>query len=547
MTDLKPQLFRCLKGYSKDRFLKDLTAGVIVAIIALPLSIALALASGVSPEQGLYTAIVAGFLISALGGSKVQIAGPTAAFATIVAGIVARSGMAGLATATLLAGVMLVLMGILHMGSMIKFIPYTITIGFTAGIAVTIVIGQLKDFFGLTFQQAPVETMEKLEEVVRTFHTVNPAAMAVGILSLSILVLWPRVSKRIPASLIAVLLTAAVVGLLDLQVNTIGDLYVISSALPAFQMPDLSYETVSAVLPDAFTIAVLAAIESLLSAVVADEMIGSRHNSNMELVAQGVGNSASALFGGIPATGAIARTAANIKNGGTSPVAGMVHALVLLLVLVLLMPYAALIPMPCIAAILFQVAYNMSGWRTVLKVAKTSPKSDIAVLVLTFILTVAFDLVVAIGVGLSLACLLFMKRMADVAVVKEWEYVEDTGDEQGRLKPVPAYVMVYEISGPMFFGAADKIPHMERDNGCRVLILRMRSVPAMDITALNGLRRLYDECVRKNINVVFSHVNEQPMSVFRKSGMYDLVGAENFQPNIDVALERAISIGGMPV
>ena len=547
MTDLKPQLFRCLKGYSKDRFLKDLTAGVIVAIIALPLSIALALASGVSPEQGLYTAIVAGFLISALGGSKVQIAGPTAAFATIVAGIVARSGMAGLATATLLAGVMLVLMGILHMGSMIKFIPYTITIGFTAGIAVTIVIGQLKDFFGLTFQQAPVETMEKLEEVVRTFHTVNPAAMAVGILSLSILLLWPRVSKMIPASLIAVLLTAAVVGLLDLPVNTIGDLYVISSALPAFQMPDLSYETVSAVLPDAFTIAVLAAIESLLSAVVADEMIGSRHNSNMELVAQGVGNSASALFGGIPATGAIARTAANIKNGGTSPVAGMVHALVLLLVLVLLMPYAALIPMPCIAAILFQVAYNMSGWRTVLKVAKTSPKSDIAVLVLTFILTVAFDLVVAIGVGLSLACLLFMKRMADVAVVKEWEYVEDTGDEQGRLKPVPAYVMVYEISGPMFFGAADKIPHMERDNGCRVLILRMRSVPAMDITALNGLRRLYDECVRKNINVVFSHVNEQPMSVFRKSGMYDLVGAENFQPNIDVALERAISIGGMPV
>ena len=547
MTDLKPQLFRCLKGYSKDRFLKDLAAGVIVAIIALPLSIALALASGVSPEQGLYTAIVAGFLISALGGSKVQIAGPTAAFATIVAGIVARSGMAGLATATLLAGVMLVLMGILHMGSMIKFIPYTITIGFTAGIAVTIVIGQLKDFFGLTFQQAPVETMEKLEEVVRTFHTVNPAAMAVGILSLSILLLWPRVSQRIPASLIAVLLTAAVVGLLDLPVNTIGDLYVISSALPEFQMPDLSYETVSAVLPDAFTIAVLAAIESLLSAVVADEMIGSRHNSNMELVAQGVGNSASALFGGIPATGAIARTAANIKNGGTSPVAGMVHALVLLLVLVLLMPYAALIPMPCIAAILFQVAYNMSGWRTVLKVAKTSPKSDIAVLVLTFILTVAFDLVVAIGVGLSLACLLLMKRMADVAVVKEWEYVEDTGDEQGRLKPVPAYVMVYEISGPMFFGAADKIPHMERDNGCRVLILRMRSVPAMDITALNGLRRLYDECVRKNINVVFSHVNEQPMSVFRKSGMYDLVGAENFQPNIDVALERAISIGGMPV
>ena len=292
-------------------------------------------------------------------------------------------------------------------------------------------------------------------------------------------------------------------------------------------------------LPDAFTIAVLAAIESLLSAVVADEMIGARHNSNMELVAQGVGNAASAFFGGIPATGAIARTAANIKNGGRSPVAGMVHAVVLLLVLVLLMPYAALIPMPCIAAILFQVAYNMSGWRTVVKVVKQSPKSDVAVLAVTFLLTVAFDLVVAIVVGLSLACLLFMKRMADVAVVKEWEYVEDTGDDQGRLKPVPAHVMVYEISGPMFFGAADKIPHIERSSGRRVLILRMRSVPAMDITALNSLQRLCQECQDKGIQVIFSHVNEQPLSVFRKSGLYEEVGEENFAPNIDAALARA--------
>lgn len=539
MKELTPQLVHSLKHYSREDFTKDLISGVIVAIIALPLSIALALASGVSPEQGLYTAIVAGFLISALGGSKVQIAGPTAAFATIVAGVVAKNGMDGLAVATILAGIMLVLMGVLRMGSMIKFIPYTITTGFTAGIAVTILIGQLKDFFGLTFTHSPVETMEKVEEVARTFHTANRTAVGVGVLALAILIVWPKFFKKIPASLIAVIVTAGAVKLLSLPVNTIGDLYTISSDLPRFSLPAFSYETVAAVLPDAFTIAVLAAIESLLSAVVADEMIGSRHNSNMELVAQGVGNAASALFGGIPATGAIARTAANIKNGGRSPVAGMVHAVVLLLVLVLLMPYAALIPMPCIAAILFQVAYNMSGWRTVVNVVKHSPKSDVAVLAATFLLTVIFDLVVAIAVGLSLACLLFMKRMAEVAEVKEWDYVEDTGDDQGRLKPVPPYVMVYEFTGPLFFGAADKIPHIERDTGKRVLILRMRSVPAMDITALNSLRRLCEECKSKGIFVVFSHVNEQPMSVLRKSGLYDWAKEENFALNIDAALERA--------
>ncbi|MCI9156871.1 MAG: STAS domain-containing protein [Lawsonibacter sp.] len=543
MKELTPQLIHSLKHYSREDFSKDLVSGVIVAIIALPLSIALALASGVSPEQGLYTAIAAGFLISALGGSKVQIAGPTAAFATIVAGIVARNGMDGLAVGTILAGIMLVLMGVLRMGSMIKFIPYTITTGFTAGIAVTILIGQLKDFFGLTFTCSPVETMEKVDEVVHTFHTVNWAAVGVGCLALAILIIWPKIFKKIPASLIAVLVTAGAVKLFSLPVNTIGELYTISSALPRFTLPAVSYETVAAVLPDAFTIAVLAAIESLLSAVVADEMIGSRHNSNMELVAQGVGNAASALFGGIPATGAIARTAANIKNGGRSPVAGMVHAVVLLLVLVLLMPYAALIPMPCIAAILFQVAYNMSGWRTVVQVVQHSPKSDMAVLAVTFFLTVVFDLVVAIAVGLSLACLLFMKRMADVATVEEWDYVEDTGDDQGRLKPVPSHVMVYEFTGPLFFGAADKIPHIERNTGRHVLILRMRSVPAVDITALNSLRRLYVECEEKGIKVLFSHVNEQPMSVLKKSGLYDLVGEENFVPNIDAALERAAGIG----
>lgn len=542
MRELTPQLVHSMKHYSREAFTKDVISGVIVAIIALPLSIALALASGVAPEQGLYTAIVAGFLISALGGSKVQIAGPTAAFATIVAGIVAKNGMEGLAVATVLAGIMLVLMGVLRMGSMIKFIPYTITTGFTAGIAVTILIGQLKDFFGLTFTHTPVETVEKVEEVVRAFHTANWTAVGVGVLALAILIVWPRFFKKVPASLIAVIVTAGAVKLMKMPVNTIGDLYTISSSLPRLSLPVLSYETVAAVLPDAFTIAVLAAIESLLSAVVADEMIGSRHNSNMELVAQGVGNAASALFGGIPATGAIARTAANIKNGGRSPVAGMVHAVILLLVLVFLMPCAALIPMPCIAAILFQVAYNMSGWRTVVNVVKHSPKSDVAVLAVTFLLTVIFDLVVAIAVGLSLACLLFMKRMADVADVKEWDYVEDTGDDQGRLKPVPPHAMVYEFTGPLFFGAADKIPHIERNTGRNVLILRMRSVPAMDITALNSLRRLYEECKSKNIRVLFSHVNEQPMSVFKKSGLYDLVGEDSFVPNIDAALDRAVEL-----
>ena len=547
MGELKPQLLLSLREYSKQAFMKDLISGVIVAIIALPLSIALALASGVTPEQGLYTAIVAGFVISALGGSKVQIAGPTAAFATIVAGIVARNGMDGLAVATILAGILLVIMGLLRMGSMIKYIPYTITTGFTAGIAVTILIGQIKDFLGLTFQTSPVETVEKMEQVAACIYTLNPAALGIGCLALVILILWPRVFARIPASLIAVIVTAAAVKLFNLPVNTIGDLYTISGDIPTFHMPSITYGTVAAVLPDACTIAILAAIESLLSAVVADEMIGARHNSNMELIAQGAGNAASALFGGIPATGAIARTAANIKNGGTSPVAGMVHSVVLLLVLVLLMPYAALIPMPCIAAILFQVAYNMSGWRTVVSVIQHSPKSDTAVLITTFVLTVAFDLVVAIAVGLTLACLLFMKRMADVAVIKEWDYVEDTTDSQGRLKPVPPHVMVYEITGPMFFGAADKIPHMDRETEKTVLILRMRAVPALDITALNGLTRLWEECQRQGIDVVFSHVNQQPMSVFSKSGLLQRVGAENFQPNIDAALSRAVALQQTPV
>lgn len=534
MKGLKPELFISMKGYSKEKLVRDIISGIIVAIIALPLSIALALASGVSPEQGIYTAIIAGFIISFLGGSKVQIAGPTAAFASIVAGVVAKNGMAGLAAATVIAGILLIIMGLFKMGNMIKFIPYTITTGFTAGIAVTIFIGQIKDFLGLTFKKSPIETIEKAEEIVRSIPTVNFSALLIGAIALVILIIWPKFFKKIPASLIAVIVTSAIVAITEMPVNTIGDLYAISDSLPSFTVPAMSFDTITAVLPDAVTIAVLAAIESLLSCVVADEMIGAKHNSNMELIAQGIGNAFSALFGGIPATGAIARTAANIKNGGRSPIAGMVHAIILLLVLLLLMPYAALIPMPCIAAILFIVAYNMCGWRSFIKVLKRSPKSDIIVMVVTFGLTVVFDLVVAIAVGLALTCLLFMKRMSDVAEITEWKYADSASS---RLKPVPDHVMVFEFNGPMFFGAADKIKPINTNADKKVLILRMRGVHAMDYTALNSLKRLMDECREKKISVIFSHVNEQPMSVMKKAKFCEPAEDRYFCENIDDALE----------
>ena len=403
MNFFRPKLFDLLHGYSRKQLVSDLVAGVIVAIIALPLSIALAIASGVSPERGLYTAIIAGFVIALLGGSRVNISGPTAAFAAIVAGIVAEHGVGGLAIATLMAGVMLILMGLFRLGTLIKYIPETITVGFTSGIAVTIVIGQVKDFLGLTFAEGTVavEASEKLVAIARSITTVNPMALLVGVVALAILILWPRVSKKIPGSLIAVLALTVLVLLLPINVNTIGDLYTIDSSLPRFSFPTLDLGKVVELIPSAFTIAMLAAIESLLSCVVSDKMIDDTHNSNTELIAQGTGNICSALFGGIPATGAIARTAANVKNGGRSPISGIVHALVLLLVLVVLMPYAAWIPMPVIAAVLFIVAYNMSEWRHFVGICKKAPAFDIIVLVLTFFITVIFDLVVAIGVGLA--------------------------------------------------------------------------------------------------------------------------------------------------
>ena len=542
MEKMYPMLFTTWKTYSKEQFLKDLIAGIVVAIIALPLSIALALASGVGPEEGIYTAIVAGFIISFLGGSQVQIAGPTAAFATIVAGIVARNGMDGLAAATILAGIILIIMGLCRFGGLIKYIPFTITTGFTSGIAVTIVIGQFKDFFGVTYPEGmpTIETMEKLKAFLAGIHTFNTDALIVGLVCLAILIIAPRFTEKIPGSLLVVIGGILMVQLLPLQVNTIGDLYTISNKLPSFHMPQLSFEMIQTALPDAFTIAILAAIESLLSCVVADGMINGKHRSNMELAAQGAGNIASALFGGIPATGAIARTAANVKNGGRTPVAGMIHAVVLVLILIILMPYAAMIPMPAIAAILFMVAYNMCQWRTFAELVKTAPKSDIAVLILTFLLTIVFDLVIAIEIGLLVAVLLFMKRMSDVTEVHSWKYAEDEEEaEREKLRKLSPHINVYEISGPLFFGAADVIGRIAVKDHAKCLILRMRSVPALDSTALNAMTDLYKNCEKRGITLILSHVNQQPMKVMEKAGFAQKVGQENFCENIDRAIKRA--------
>ncbi len=541
---LKPKLFSVMKNYSKAQFFKDVTAGIIVAIIALPLSIALALASGVGPEQGLYTAIVAGFIVSFLGGSRVQIAGPTAAFATIVAGIVATQGMEGLVISTIMAGAIMVVMGLCRFGALIKYIPGTITSGFTFGIAVTILIGQIKDFFGLTFKNSPVETVDKVKEIVLCFGTLNPQALLVGAVSLAILIFWPKKLEKIPASLIAVVVGSVMVGVLNMKVNTIGKLYQVSKDLPPFTVPHFTFAKVRALLPNAFTIAILAAVESLLSCVVSDGMIGSKHRSNMELVAQGAANIGSALFGGIPATGAIARTAANVKNGGRTPISGMVHSVVVLIILCLLMDKASLIPMPTIAAILFVVAYNMCGWRNIRNTIKTAPKSDIAVLFVTLIFTVVFDLVVAIGVGMVMASLLFMKRMADVTEAHAWIDIddEDTDPDNILLKKIPKNTRVFEINGPMFFAASDKYSYMLSDENIDVLCIRMRNVPAIDAAGVEALMGIVKRCEKNDVKVIFSHVNEQPMHAMEKAGFIEHVGKENFCDHIDTALLRAEEI-----
>lgn len=543
MNELRPKLFDVMKGYTKEQLIKDILSGIIVAIIALPLSIALAIASGVGPVQGLYTAIVAGFFISFFGGSRVQIGGPTAAFVVIIYGIVTTYGTDGLIVATIMAGIILCIMGLCHFGSLIKYIPYTITTGFTCGIAVTLFVGQIKDFLGLDMGAVPSEFVEKLGAYAANITSINPVTVAIGAVALVILILWPKVTDKLPGSLIAIIVTTAIIYFAKLPVNTIGSVYgELSSAFPSFHMPSFSYKLVQELISPAFTIAILAGIESLLSAVVSDGMIGDTHKSNAELIGQGLGNIFSGLFGGIPATGAIARTAANVRNGGRTPIAGITHCITLSIILVVLMPLASLIPMTTLAAVLLVVAWNMADWTSFFHLCKTAPKSDVIVLVATFFLTVFFDLVVAIEVGVVLAALLFMKRMAETADVTAWKYADEPDVAPGeaeKMRDIPHSIRVFEISGPLFFAAADEILAITSDKSTKVIVIRMRSVPAIDASAMRSLRDLAARAKKKHITLIFSHVNEQPMSVMKKDHFIELIGEEHFLPNIVEALDYA--------
>lgn len=541
---IKPKLLSVMKNYSASKFAKDVVAGIIVAIIALPLSIALAIASGVSPEKGIHTAIIAGFMISLFGGSRVQIGGPTAAFVVIVVGIIGEFGVDGLIVATIMAGIFLIIMGLCKMGSLIKYIPSTITTGFTAGIAMTLFVQQLKDFMGLEIASVPSEFFERIGSYIEHIGTFNPYAFGIGALALVIMIVMPYITDKIPGSLVAIIVTTLVVKFANLtEVSTIGSVYgELSSSFPTPKIPNVDFAMIRSLISPAFTIAILAAIESLLSCVVSDSMIGSRHRSNMELVAQGIGNICSGLFGGIPATGAIARTAANVKNGGRTPIAGMVHAVVLAIIMLVLMPYAALIPMTTLSAVLIVVAYNMSGWREFVAMRK-APKSDFVVLLVTFVLTVCFDLVVAIEIGMVLVALLFMSRMANVTAVRKWKdgFDEYNDKDAISLMKLPKKTVVYEISGPMFFGAVDKFMDILADSrkSNYVMILRMRSVPALDATAYATLEKIYHQCKASNMELILSHVNEQPMQVLKKQGLYQQIGGDHFMPHIREAIKLA--------
>lgn len=550
MTVFKPKLFTTLKNYTRQQFISDVTAGVIVAIIALPLSIALAIASGVSPEKGLHTAIIAGFLISFFGGSRVQIGGPTGAFMVIVYGIVTKYGLDGLIMATMMAGFMMVLMGLFKMGSVIKFIPYPITTGFTSGIAVIIFSAQIKDFLGLQIETLPAEFLEKWIAYAEAIGTVHMPTVLIGLLALMIIIFTPKDKIKVPGSLIALIVTTLIVQFAGLEVATIGSKFgELSSALPMPKLPNFSIDKMILLIGPAFTIALLGAIESLLSAVVADGMIGGKHRSNTELIAQGIANIASGLFGGIPATGAIARTAANIKNGGRTPVAGMVHAITLLLIMVIFMPFAQMIPLASLAAILIVVAYNMSEWREFIALLK-SPKSDVIVLLITFFVTVFIDLVKAIEIGLVLAALLFMKRMADVTEVNE--LTRDAAEDDDSFTPnfdmslfdrLPDHIQVYEINGPLFFGAADKFIEVinEVDGKTQTIILRLRNVPAMDATAIHALRRFMKVCHKHKIKIILTGLKEQPYAVLEKAGVIEIIGKDNLFEHFEAALEHAIA------
>ena len=553
MPTLKPKLFTTLKDYNKKQFIADATAGVIVGIVALPLAIAFAIASGVTPEKGIITAIIAGFIVSVFGGSRVQIGGPTGAFIIIVYGIIQNYGVTGLTIATVMAGIILVIMGLVRFGSLIKFIPYPVVVGFTSGIALLIFSTQIKDFFGLQIKEMPSEFHEKWIAYFSAIPTINFYVLGIALLSLFIMIFWPKVTHKIPGSLVAIIVATVLVIVFRLPVDTIGSKYgEIPSNLPAPHLIKINLTLIKNLIAPATVIALLAAIESLLSAVVADGMIGGKHRSNMELIAQGLANIVTPLFGGIPATGAIARTATNIKNGGRTPVAGIIHAITLLLIMLFFGSYAKLIPMATLAAILIIVAYNMSEWKE-FKTLLKSPKSDVVVLLTTFFLTVIFDLTIAIEIGMVLAVLLFMKRMAEVSnvsvITRELEDEDELPDTNSvDKKLIPVGVEVFEINGPFFFGAASKFKEEMRviEEPPKVRIIRMRNVPAVDATGLQTIKDFYHDAQKQGTHIILSGVHTQPLYAMTQAGIFDLVGEENIYGNIDDALDHAREILGLP-
>lgn len=551
---LKPQLLTSLKTYNRQTLTADIMAGIIVGIVALPLAIAFGIASGVTPEKGIITAIISGFIISLLGGSKVQIGGPTGAFIVIIYGIIQKYGIEGLMIATVMAGVFLLLFGLLKLGTIIKYIPYPIVVGFTSGIAVTIFTTQIKDLFGLTIESVPSDFIEKWGCYISHFSTADLWCSIVGILSVVIIAITPKVSKKIPGSLVAIIVMTVAALILKnyfgvTTIETIGDRFSVSSAIPDAHMPAMTWDTIKSLVAPALTIAVLGAIESLLSATVADGVIGAHHNSNTELVAQGLANIASPIFGGIPATGAIARTMTNINNGGKTPVSGIVHAIVLLLIFLFFMPLAKYIPMACLAGVLVIVSYGMSGWRSFLALMK-NPKSDVTVLLITFFLTIIFDLTVAIEVGLIIACLLFMKRVSEITDVKA--VTDEINEESDMIKDnaehltIPEGVEVYEINGPYFFGAGNKFEEVMAAFGDRpkVRIIRMRKVPFVDSTGIHNLTNLCEMSHNEGIEVVLSGVCEKVHKQLEKARFYDILGNKNICSHINLALERAHEIIG---
>lgn len=545
---LRPKLFTTLAGYSKEKFFSDLTAGVIVGVVALPLAIAFGIASGVAPEKGLITAVVAGFFISVLGGSRVQIGGPTGAFVVIVYGIVQKYGIDGLIIATMMAGILLVIMGFARLGTVIKFIPHPVVVGFTSGIALIIFSSQVKDFLGLPIGNIPADFVEKWVVFSSHIQSFNPYSLAVALGTIIIVFFWHKVSRKIPGSLMALVLASAAVQFWNLPVETIGTRFGdLPRTFPMPSIPHFRWETIGLLIKPAFTIALLGAIESLLSAVVSDGMIGGRHRSNMELIAQGVANIFSGLFGGMPATGAIARTATNVKNGGRTPIAGMVHAGTVLAIVLFLGPWAKLIPLSCLAGILVVVAYHMSEWRSFASLIK-GPKGGVAVLLATFLITVLFDLTLAIEIGMVLSMMIFMQRMSRMTRVHMMD--EETEDEEidrksqtNKIK-IPAGVEVYEITGPFFFGASHKFEEAMRivEKMPKVRILRLSRVPMIDATGLHSLRGFFEKCRANHIDFLIAGIHVQPLKTLQKSGLYELIGEKNVFSNIRDALKRASEI-----